>query len=370
MKVKLSLIVLLVLPNILYGQQYVNGRVLDEITSEPIPSVHITDSIFNIGTITNEEGFFTIKVSKASELILTHINYTSAKIRVDHQPELLIIKLKPSTRILPEVTISGNMAEKIVMQALSKAKQNSKNEIFARAFFRQLTKHDSLYTELKEVFYLARLSNRRIEANMIEQGRYAVKDGTFFRYQNFSYLLNAMPAYINEIRGLVIPISPFVSDYYDLEIIQFHNNGEDELVEINCRRKEGVTKPIITGSLFINSKTYDILALKGNMENCEDFWQYSKEKYKAENMKYEIDMVLKKKDSIYYPDYISITLNHDLKIYGGKTKKVSTRAILFFFEYTDTPKNKMSDINVRDKDIDLIKKAKYNPQFRLENPII
>lgn len=108
MKPIISLILLLFIHNLLLSQNVtVNGKVLDSITNQPIPGVNITiKGVYGIGTITDEEGRFSIEVPESSVLVFSFIGYNSKEV-VPRIGEFMQITLTEELKELDEVIIVG-----------------------------------------------------------------------------------------------------------------------------------------------------------------------------------------------------------------------------------------------------------------------
>jgi len=88
-----------------------SGRIIDNITGDPISEVHIFIPNTTIGAATDSDGKFDIKnpVKGSFELIITHISYEIAFKRISYQnePLWLDIKLKPKDYQLDEVVVKN-----------------------------------------------------------------------------------------------------------------------------------------------------------------------------------------------------------------------------------------------------------------------
>jgi len=148
--------------NKLYGQD-ISGRIIDEETQEPIPYVSIKLNDHN-GTISNEEGKFSITISEQSSkndsIYLSSIGYTTKAILVKKTTDT-IISLTPDILELSSVYLSGKKlsADEIIEKVEDNIETNYvintvKSRFFMRESFNQYYKKlnfDFKKSSIKEI---------------------------------------------------------------------------------------------------------------------------------------------------------------------------------------------------------------------------
>ena len=92
------------------AQRIVTGIVIDQ-NGEPIIGASILDRNTKIGTITDVNGNFTLKVSDQSILVISYIGYSSLEVKVGSQTKMTI-KLKEDVKKLDEVVVIGYGSQK------------------------------------------------------------------------------------------------------------------------------------------------------------------------------------------------------------------------------------------------------------------
>jgi len=107
------------------AQRNVTGTVIDQ-NGEPIIGASILDRNTKIGTITDVNGNFTLKVSDQSTLLISYIGYSSLEVKVGSQSKIKI-QLKEDAKKLDEVVVVGYGTQKksVVTGAISSV--NSKD---------------------------------------------------------------------------------------------------------------------------------------------------------------------------------------------------------------------------------------------------
>lgn len=117
------------------GLSTVEGYVLDDQTSEPLPSVNIYFQNTTIGTSSDLDGRYKIKSRSHNDtLIFKMIGYEDVKVFVEHGKKYrLIIRLKEDSQLLDEVVITpGENPAHPIMRAIIANKDKNDPERFIR----------------------------------------------------------------------------------------------------------------------------------------------------------------------------------------------------------------------------------------------
>ena len=132
------------------------GRVLGDESNQPLINASVATQLMNISTVTNQDGYFSIRVpasSSNSKLIIRHIGYSNKEIPI----ATLIdspnnhITLNSSPIELGEIQVVSGDGSQLVKDALYKIPQNypsSPNMMVA--FYRESIKKGSKYISLVE----------------------------------------------------------------------------------------------------------------------------------------------------------------------------------------------------------------------------
>ncbi len=131
----------------------ISGHVKSLATREAVVDAEIRIPGSNASVITNEDGFFTFKVSEMpARLTISALghrnNIVTQRYLTDH-PDDVLIWLTPETRILNQVTVYT--AEDLVKTAIAKIEKNySKESERLSCFYRETTRKQSRYVNLSE----------------------------------------------------------------------------------------------------------------------------------------------------------------------------------------------------------------------------
>ena len=141
---KVITLTLLFLSHFLFSQQILQfeGEVVDKITGEPVGYAHVGLQSIYLGTITNLEGKFVLKVPaeyKNDTLQISHVGYQLFKTPlVDLKDGKLKITLEMNSLVLDEVEVKPMEPEEIIMAAVRKIPTNySQKEVNMTAFYRE-----------------------------------------------------------------------------------------------------------------------------------------------------------------------------------------------------------------------------------------
>lgn len=132
------------------------GRVLGSDSREPLVNAGVTLENTNVASITNQDGYFTIRVkaaAKNSQLLIRHLGYENRQIPVVtliNAPNNHILMTPSSIRLQEVEVVSGDGAE-LMREALRRIPENYASEPnMMVAFYRESIKKGSNYISLVE----------------------------------------------------------------------------------------------------------------------------------------------------------------------------------------------------------------------------
>ncbi|MGD9328754.1 MAG: carboxypeptidase-like regulatory domain-containing protein, partial [Cyclobacteriaceae bacterium] len=133
------------------------GKVIDDSTKSIIPFASVAITGLNLGTSTNIDGEFQIRVdSLPVGLTFSHVSYDKKEILVQ-APDYITISLKPRKVILQELVINESdrtdFPYRLLLQAYNKAVNRSRDWKYGLAYYRQTSKNAEDFSELYEIFY-------------------------------------------------------------------------------------------------------------------------------------------------------------------------------------------------------------------------
>lgn len=133
----------------------VSGVVKDQKTKKRLEFVNVSIPGTNIGTVTNEDGVFSLKIIKsinASTIQVSHIGYRNTILPVnDKQIEELNILLVPNSLLLDEVIVRARNPRYIVEETIKKIPENySPDHNLLTGFYRETAQKGRRYINISE----------------------------------------------------------------------------------------------------------------------------------------------------------------------------------------------------------------------------
>ena len=358
------------------------GKVVDDSTRVPIPFASVAIAELNLGTSTNINGEFLIKLdSLPAGLIFTHVSYERQEITVQ-SVDYVTIYLKPRKIILEELVIkddqAGDYPYKLMIGALNNAIQKSRDWKYGLAYYRQTSSNDDDYSELYEIFYDTRYSNQGIVDWDIQEGRYALKtDSISSEYvfnKNFTLLTRLITMFQPETEKFIMPVNEHVKELYDLKITELIDIDGRNVATVSFTPKEELYIPAMSGKILIDIDSYDILKLQGQFtDNNLDIVALTNPKGSWKNLTLSIEAAFKPQEDNILLDYVSMHQSFDYFIEERFCHHVETHSFLTYYEYYQPEKFKRLGgrlTRLMRSDRERLDRIGYNRRFWEENPIV
>ena len=278
MKRAATLILAIVCSLMLNAQQeeiVVQSHVMDAQTGEALPQVniHVTDGL---GTLSNMEGDFTIKVKADAILRFSFVGYETTTVRASDVSDN--IKMKPMTKMLGEV--NAIPWETILMRAGKKLdKEYSKrSKKSSRYFYRMTTTYrkKSMVEAFLEAHSVANLRDIKFltgrHGRMTQEGL----SSPIIANMNFHHPLElGMVVRDNRFwKGLITPFNlnnsiSLLNRNYTIQAEQLSDSEGHSIYKYQLDSKQDGRQKnsILTGTLYLDAKTLDVLKFEGTVEN-------------------------------------------------------------------------------------------------------
>ena len=359
------------------AQTAINGKVDDQQTGEPISFCNITDVNSSTGTASNELGEFVISVETLpTKLIFSHIGYAPVELTVTSSEDLTI-ELLPLTTVLEGVTVTASANNKYALElakkAFKKANEPTYKSKYGKAFFRQKSKNGAEYSEFSEIIYDIRYNAKGIEDWDILEGRYALRKGGVHN-RNYTLLSRLLTPVQPATDDIIFPLHPGQEAYYEIKIINNIISNDHRIAVVWFKPRPSSRTPIFEGEVYIDTKTYDILKVKGKMSRDDLKLVQLMDKngsWKNYSISYEIAY---RPDGEQNPvlDYIKVDNEFDYYKNDSLIFHSSATSTLTFFEhYTPTSKKKLGgQFKGNRSDWQKLDEIGYNRKFWEENPIV
>jgi len=239
------------------------GKVIDVVTKKPVVFANVYLLNSSIGTVTNSDGEFILKVpaSESDKTVgVSYIGYQNVELKLsDLGPEDNVIKLEHSSVQIKEVIIRTSDPTELLQMAMRRIDENYKvSPEMLIAFYRETIKQNRNYVAVSEAVldvYKAPYNNDfEIDRVKIYKGRKSqdVKkmDTLIFKLQGgprTSFLLDV-------VKNPGALLSPDFIDYYTFSFMGFVSiDGRDNYV-IEFDQKDNVNYPLYKGRLYLDTK--------------------------------------------------------------------------------------------------------------------
>jgi len=246
----------------------VKGHIYDNQDKKPIPFASIGIQEQNIGTISNSEGYFIVKVpsifSEAS-LVVSHLGYQSQSIPVKLLNEQRVdIFLDRKIISMQEVIIRYIDPASVVAKAMQLRKvNNSKVPVYLTTFYREGVQKNNRYISYSEAVFkvykssfghdeqsdqVKLLKSRKIQnINQNDTSQLKLKAGILAGLQ--LDIVKCIPSFLDETE-----YASYTYTYSDLVSYNTQN-----AYAITFVQNKEVNEPMYTGTVYIDKESYAIL---------------------------------------------------------------------------------------------------------------
>ena len=341
-----------------------SGKVVDKNTGDPVvfASVYITET--RIGTVTNSDGDFLIKVPDRfinKQLGITHIGYGTVIIDLSSLGNTgNVIELVSAPYEIEEVTIRNLDPKTLIRTAIGKIPENYSNQpVMMTSFYRETVKQNRNYVAVAEAVLDAYKASYRgtTESDRIKvfKGRKSqdVKkmDTVLFKFQGGPYT------------SFLLDIVKNTGDLLSEDALEYYNYKMGGIVDVNDARayiiefdqRENIDFPLYRGKLYLDVSNLAVVGLAFEIsprmiERVSEFLIRKKPvgmSVDVESGNYLINY--RKIDGVWYLNYVRTELVFNVK----------WRKRLFRSTYTT-----MSELAVTDIMLENVEKFKFRESAR------
>ena len=244
------------------------GKVIDREEKEVLPYTSISVIGGNIGTISNIDGEFELKIPETlikDTLIVSCLGYKQYRIPVSEINEsAATIFLQPTSFQLKEIKVTVINPEDILRRILSKISFNyPRNPEIMTSFYREVLKQDNNYIDVAEAVLEIRKASY---ANSVAEDKVKFIKGRKsldvkpFKFVDFK--IQGGPYYITKldvVKTLDSFLDPEFRDFYKYsleEIVEYDNR---DTYVIHFKPKEKVDYPCYQGKLYVDMSTFALV---------------------------------------------------------------------------------------------------------------
>lgn len=263
MKRSFLLIPFILISFLLLGQKYieVEGKILNENTNVPVGFAHVSIQGANIGTMTNTNGNFILKVPlkhSKQDIIVSCLGFDIKQISYDEfKAANSIIEISPKSYSLNEVVVEPLDAKKIVKNAITKIQVNYPifQEIFDAFYRESLSESEGYFKHAEAVIEIYKENYSKPSKDQVKliKGRSFDIDsktelGSFFNIEGGPYYCLEYDVVKN---GISFINKKHINKYeYKIEnVIKYNNRNTYKII---FKQKDWVQKAFFDGILYID----------------------------------------------------------------------------------------------------------------------
>ena len=263
------------------GYITVNGNLKDAKTKNDLFFAYVTIPSSHVGTVTNSEGNFTLKINpllNASEVEFSHLGYKTKRVSVETllqgNTEVL---LEPASVPLDEVTVRPVDVNKLVSDAIAKIPHNySEAPNMLTGFYRETIKQRRDYISISEAvldIYKAPYKNiSGMDRVKVFKGR---KSTNVKKADTLAVKLQGGPSV-----SLLLDIAKNPDILFFEDFLDYYSFSLEDMVTIDNKinyvvgfaQKDGIEAPLYYGRLYIDTKNLAITNAQFslNLENKDE----------------------------------------------------------------------------------------------------
>ena len=262
----------------------IKGLIIDANTSKKLALVSVQIENSNIGTVSNAEGEFTLKVPSAylnNNISIALLGYVNQSIAIKDLDEATNkIRLQPSSINLSEVQITAfDNAESLVRQIFEKKQDNYSNErAIMTSFYRETIKKRNKNVSLSEAvvnLYKQPYSRSQRDFMKLLKSR---KSTDYSKLDTIALKLQGGPyntLYIDVMKYPEYIFTPSTLSNYDFVFDQPTDVNGNGVYTVRFKQKPTITDPLYYGKLYISSSTFALVRAEYNL-NVSDKEEASK----------------------------------------------------------------------------------------------
>ncbi len=246
----------------------IKGHVFDNENKSVIPYVSIGIVEENIGTITNEDGYFTLKVPanfSGASLVVSHLGYTGQRIPIKllHKQQVDIY-LARRVISLQEVIIRYIDPAALLRKAMEQRKtNNSLQPVYTTSFYREGVQKNAKYISYSEAVFkvykspigysessdqVKLLKSRKIQNQDLSDTVFLKLKGGILSALQLD-IVKIVPGFLDQT-----PPIEYAFTYSDLV-----SYNETSAYSITFVQNKAIREPLYKGTVFIDKETFAIL---------------------------------------------------------------------------------------------------------------
>lgn len=306
----------------------IKGQVLDKLTKKPLAFVSIAIMDKSIGTISNFDGFFSLRLHPQylnSSITISHLGYKSQHIPIKALKDQKVdILLETDYISIQEVIIRNIDAKEVVNKFIYNRSVNyPRQPICLTSFYREGVLKDSKYLNYSEAIIKIFKTpfNKMFEFDQVK----LVQSRKVINVDQHDTLIVKIKSGIQS--SLSLDIVKSLPDFLDPDFLNNYSYTRVDIVPMNSRnayaiafeQKEYIYEPLYKGTLYVDMETYalvnaDFEVNPRYVKNTDDMFVLKKSrKYSVVPEKISYNVSYSLSNGIYYINHIRSDLQLNYK---------------------------------------------------------
>jgi hypothetical protein len=246
----------------------IKGHIFDNLDKKPIPYASIGIQEENIGTVTNADGFFVVKLPArfaGSLLSVSHLGYQNQKIPIRLLNEQRIdIFLERRIISIQEVIIRYVDPQTLIAKAMQqRSVNNSMNPVYMTTFYREGVQKNSRILSYSEAVFKVYKSS--VEHNEQSDQVKLLKSRNIQNInQSDTFLLKLKAGILASLQLDIVKCIPTFLDEtefasYNFSFADIVSYNAQNVYAITFEQKKAIEEPLFTGTVFIDKESLAIL---------------------------------------------------------------------------------------------------------------
>lgn len=252
----------------------IEGQVRDRSSDEPLAYVNIHLTGTNLGTVTNQTGYFVFKYSssdKDDSIVFSHLGYKPFQVHVNDSTRVLMVFLEPHPVQLDEIIVKPLNPLDIVYTCVSNFSRNYNiTPHNVQGFQREYVKQSEKYIQLMEVTFETKLLRQNyaqisnvLDARYIEHKRekaplWSTSRGGFYTF-GWTTISGIENPSSGNFLGLNVKSKRDLAQYYEFKVRDPIMDGDKELHVVDFDQRKNVNRPLLKGTLVIDPDSYALV---------------------------------------------------------------------------------------------------------------
>jgi len=341
------------------------GIVVDRKSGDPLSFASLTIAGTNISTVTNHEGFFSLKIAKEinnAKITVSFLGYKNKIVTLaDFSPERTRLEMEPLSVELPEISVNSKNAEALFLAVLEKKGENySGQQNLMTAFYRETIKKNRSYVSLSEAvveIFKQPYSSVKTDIATLYKAR---KKADYNKLDTVTFKLMGGPfnsLYLDIMKNTEMIFTDEMKTNYEFTFDRSTRMDNRMIYVLDFKQRPNVNEPLYYGKLYVDAQN---LALKSAVFNLN-----------IENRELASSMFVKKKpfNAKVYPTVASYRIDYlekDGKWYYGFSRielglKINWKKKLFNTNYFSTIEMAVTDWKPNTENITFSPKDRLKP---------